>query len=314
MATSGSVDYTCTARNIVDSAFEDLGLLATGDTLTADDLALGLKKLNILVKQIQGDADFSQGIKTWSRKTGYVFLQKDQSKYTLGYGGDKAATSYVQTVITANAALGASTLTLSSVSGVSSGYSIGLVQNDGSVHWTTVNGAPAGNVVTLTAVTTVAADSGAVVFVYSAGIHMPLEILTASIRDTSSNDTPLVFMDVYSYERIGQKYDESTPSRVFYDPKKFTGDLYLDCYPSDTTQVVRIVFLAPIEDLDSSTDDVDYPQHFYRYLVSQLGIDLSIPYKVSVSPEMKMIRDEAMAVAKNYNSETTTDYFQPGLE
>jgi hypothetical protein len=250
----------------------------------------------------------------WSRKRGYVFLQKDQAEYTLGTGGDKAASSYVQTVTTVSAANGASTLTLSSVTGVASGYNIGLVLDSGTVFWTTVNGAPSGNVVTLSAVTTGAASSGAVVFCYTAGINAPLGILTASLRDTDDADTDLGFMDLYDYESIGTKYEESTPTKIYYEPRLSTGSMYLDCAPYYTTQVVRIVYLSPIEDLDSQSDDVDYPQTYYRYLEAQLSIDLCPAFGVSLSPTLKLIRDEAMAIAKNLNPETTEVYFQPGRE
>lgn len=55
---------------------------------------------------------------------------------------------------------GATTVTLSAVAGITTGDIIGINQDDRTTHWTTVNGAPVGNVVTLTAALTANAASG----------------------------------------------------------------------------------------------------------------------------------------------------------
>ena len=50
MATSGSVNYALTSRQVVSSALELLGALQVGETASAEDAALGLKHLNLMLK------------------------------------------------------------------------------------------------------------------------------------------------------------------------------------------------------------------------------------------------------------------------
>ena len=54
MATSGSWNYSVTALQIITSAYEDIGVIANGQSIDPDDLATGLRTLNILVKQWMG--------------------------------------------------------------------------------------------------------------------------------------------------------------------------------------------------------------------------------------------------------------------
>lgn len=50
MATSGSVDYALTAREIVTEAFQTAKILAAGETPTGAESADGMRKLNLLLK------------------------------------------------------------------------------------------------------------------------------------------------------------------------------------------------------------------------------------------------------------------------
>lgn len=75
-------------------------------------------------------------------------------------GGWFTQTFALDTTTSASSAIGGSTVTVTTVTGITSGDIIGVVQDDGSTHWTTVNGAPAGSVVTLSAVLTSAVASG----------------------------------------------------------------------------------------------------------------------------------------------------------
>lgn len=55
MATSGTINSTLTAREIIDTAAELIGAVSIGDTLPAEHAALGLKHLNWMLKTWQAD-------------------------------------------------------------------------------------------------------------------------------------------------------------------------------------------------------------------------------------------------------------------
>jgi polygalacturonase len=66
----------------------------------------------------------------------------------------------VDTTVNSAASSGATTVTVASATGIGSGDLIGVLMDTGQTHWTTVSGAPAGNVVTLAVALTAAAAVG----------------------------------------------------------------------------------------------------------------------------------------------------------
>ena len=57
MAVSGSYDYTRTAIQIIKSSMRDIGELAKGQTLDADDYEVVLEALNLLIKSWQNQGN-----------------------------------------------------------------------------------------------------------------------------------------------------------------------------------------------------------------------------------------------------------------
>lgn len=84
MTTSGSVDFTVNRNEIIESALQAIGVIAVGQTMSASHVSTGARWLNLIVKQWQGAADMSPGLKVWSRKRGYIFPQTNKHEYALG--------------------------------------------------------------------------------------------------------------------------------------------------------------------------------------------------------------------------------------
>jgi hypothetical protein len=314
MPSSGSVDYTCNALDIITGAYQNIGMMGEGRTLSAYRAQLGMDKLNVLVKQLAGQSDFSTGFKTWSRKRGFLFLQKDTNVYSIPTS--PSSNNYIGTTLAANASLGATSITVTSATGFAAGVNVGVVLDDGSLFWTTESGAPAGSVITLAGATTAAASAGNVVFSYavSATTRKPLAILAVNMRNIDGTDDPVGMMSIEAYEAIPNKSAETSVQRIYYEPKTLLGTLFLDGVPTDVTRVMRFAYLATIEDFDALTDTVDYPQSWYRYLQLQLGADLGLVFQRPMTAEYKLALDEARAIAKNDVAETTEVYFQPGID
>ena len=292
----------------------DAGVIGEGETPSANQTSHASRKLNSIVKQWMGKTDFAPGLKVWSRSRATVFLQKDQGSYSLGPSGDHATASYVRTTLTASAATSAAALTVSSITGISASDYIGIELDDGTLHWDVVSGAPSGSTVNITTGLASAAASGRYVYAYTTKITRPLEILMASLRDVDLNDTPMGEMSLGGYEAIGSKTADGTPVEYLYEYGLTNGTLYTDVQPDDVTSQIRLVYLRPIEDFDASTDEPDYPQGWYRALQAQLTMDLCTAYHRPVTQELKLMRDEALAMAQSEFAETTDIYFQPGVE
>lgn len=311
MTTSGSQNFTLNRNQIIETAGFIAGVKGIGRVLSAEDIELASRLLNLIVKQHEGRSDFSPGMKVHTRKRAYLFPELGEHEYTLGPSGDHATASYSQTTISANEAIGQTTLSVTSTTGMTNGDYIGIRCNDGSIHWTTISSTGAGPTVVIASALTVAADAGSTVYWYTTKIMLPLEMLSVRRMDTSSNETPLDPMTFDEYENIGNKTNDGQPSRYLYERGITNGKLFFDLEIKDTTEVYLLTFLRPIEDFDSATDTPDYPQETERFLVGQLAIDWAAATGKTVTPEMMLYRDEAKAMAFNVDPENEVVFYEP---
>lgn len=302
MATSGTTSYSVTELDVITDALQNVGAIGAAETsIASEDYVVARRKLNMLLKQWTSQVDFAPGLKMWTRRRGFLFLQSSQVAYSLGPSGDEcAADSYVTSTLASSASGGAGTITLVSATGFAASMRIGVLLDSGSFQWTTINGSPSGAVVTLTATLTGAASAGARVFAYTSKVHRPFEIVTANLRDTNGSDEPIrVSMILEEYESLPKKTAQGTPSEAYFEAKRTNTKLYLNSQPTDLTEVVAFVYNSYIEDMSATTNDVDMPAEWFRALAAQLTIDLCIPFSRPVTQEMKLARDEAVRMAQN---------------
>lgn len=308
MSTSGITDYSCTELEIIRNAAGDIGVLQDGQTLNASDVVLFRRKLNMLVKQWVAQMDFAPGLKMWTRRRAYLFLQDDQNKYSIGPTGDECASETYASTTLASAASSSTSLTLTSGDGISAADRIGVVSTDGTLTWTTVTSIVGTAAVVGAAIT---ADAGAQVFAYTSKPLRPFEIISGSLRDTEGNDTPIdVNLSLAEYELIPAKKGLGTPSRIYFEAKRTNADVYIDCAPDDLTWVVRLVFLSYVEDTTAQTQEVDFPAEWFRALSAQLAIDACPSFGRPVTPELKLLRDEALHMARNAYASKSVDFYQ----
>lgn len=313
MATSGTTSYSVTELDIITDAMQDAGIIGAAETsIDSADYAIARRKLNMLIKQWVSQIDFAPGLKMWTTRRGFLFLQANQVAYSLGPSGDEcAADSYVTSTLASTASGGAGTITLVSATGFAASMRIGVLLDSGAFQWTTINGSPAGNVVTLTATLTGAATAGARVFAYTSKVHRPFEMVTASMLDTNGDEMPLrVHTVVEDYEAISNKTEVGDPQELYFEGQRTNAKVYVDCQAQDLTEVVRFVYRSYVEDMSATTNDVDFPAEWYRALSAQLAIDVCIPFSRPVTNEMRERAAQALLMAKNAYPERITAEYQ----
>lgn len=312
MTTSSSDNFSINRNEIIELSFEMAGIKGIGRVLSAEDIDRGQKLLNLIVKQWMGKSDFAPGLKVWARKRGYIFPALNDSEYSLGPSGDHATSSFSQTTVSSNEAIGQTVISITSTSGMANGDYIGIRCNDGSIHWSTVSSFVANTTVTIADVLTVAADAGKAIYYYTTKLRMPLEILSLRRRDTSSNETPLTPLLLNGYEDgVLNKAQSGIPGQYLYERGITDGTLRFDFKISDTSDIYLVTFLRPIDDFDSATDTPDYPQEYFRPLVGQLAMDAAMSQGLPVTAEMKLYRDEGLAMAQNVDPENVEVCFEP---
>src|SRR3972149_1825831 len=292
MATSGTYVFGRNRDQIIKAALIKVGAIEAGETPSSDDVTDAAVSLNAMVKHWQGT-----GINIWTVGEATLFLQLDQTQYSLGSSStDHASETVIQTELTADALSSATTITVDSITGISASDNVAVQVDDGTLHWTTVNGAPSGSTVTLTTGIDDTASDGALVFVYTTKLIRPLKILSARRHNyTSAIDTPLDEMDRIEYREQPNKTSEGTPTSFFYDRRggaNALGRIHVWPEPDNVEDAVKFTFARPIQDFNAAGDDPDLPQEWIDCLIYNLALRLADDYDV---PDNKFVRIEKMA-------------------
>lgn len=286
MALSNSFDFTVTAADVILGALEKNGVVEAGETPDTDDSALMLRELNKLVKQWSHPADGAPGLKVWLRKTVYMFFAEGTREYLLGPSGVRATESYSTTTLSADEAIGQTTLSVTDGSGTATSDVIGIEQDDGSLHWSTISSGAAGNTPTIAAALTVAASAGNRVFYYTPVNSQnylpfrPLEVVTAMLRyyDTSGNPIDGTPLDIFFREELGafEMVSDKTasladPVSILVEPLRTQTRITLDSAAENVNKLLRLKVLSPADDLDADTNDIAFPPEWYSALEWELA-------------------------------------------
>ena len=309
MSLSGSQDFTITRDELIKASLQHISAIGDGVTPSATQLSESALLLNMLIKHWQTD-----DIQLWIRKLGYVLPISGINKTALGAEGGHATNSYNYTTTSAASLSGASTITVTSTTGITDTYYIGVELSDGTMQWTTVSGAPAGQVVTLAAALTGDVASGAAVYCYESKIKRPLRILDAYRRLSSDDtDTSLTRLTQQEYNAQSNKFSEGVPNSYFYDEvlslsttlHPGNGDFYFWPIFENGDEVIVIQYTKVFDDLDAASNNVEFPQTWFLPLMVGLAWLLApkhgIPLKERqmLFQEMTILKD----AAKNYDQE-----------
>ena len=311
MATSGSTNYNLTRDQIITRALRILGVLEGGESASASDHADAVIALETVVKFWM-----AAGFKLWKIEEATVFLEPGQSKYTLSSTGDHAAISTVKTELSADAASGATSLSVDSITGISTADNIGVVLDDGTTHWTTVNGAPSGTTVVITVGLASAASENTHVYTYTTRLTRPLRIRSSRLRDLTPSDIPLLEWSRDQYFDTPNKTSQGTPTAVYYDPQLDAGELHIWSTPNSAMDRLMADFDMPLEDFDAGSNNADFPQEWvaviYWGLASELRFDFGL--NKAERDDIKAEFDGKAALALGFDTETESTYFGVSLD
>jgi hypothetical protein len=318
MATSGTYSFTCNRNEIIRQAMLNIGKLDADDPIPATEMSDCAFTLNMLVKQWQGKSDFAAGLKVWTRRRGHLFLSSTQYQYVLGPSGTGWTLDFVSPTTTAAALAAATSVTLSSVTGVAAAYYIGIELASGDMFWTTVT-TVVGLVANLTAALPSAVNSGAQVFVYQTIATQPIVIEAAVLRDTNNEDTPLKFLrTTQDYDNLPSKTDPtniSDPSAIYYEFQLGSSYLYTDVAGAqDVTKHIVLTYMEAIQDFNNPTDEPEYPQEMFLTLCWGLAKEIAPMFHATWTQLMQNNYENAMAIGKKKDAEVNTMFYQPGVD
>ena len=286
--TSGSYVSVLNRQEMVNAAFRLIGVAVRVETLSAEDEANGAEALELMLKHWM-----TQGLQLWARHRIVVFMAADKVRYQLGPSGDEACfeEDLVQTTILNAAALGATTIDVTSTTGMTAGDNIGFVQDDGTLFWTTIASVDDADTVTVDDALTAAAAAANDVFSYpiTPAIPRPLRMYDGFIRNWNSvpNDTSLLQISQQEYRVLGSKTTEGTVNQYYYDPQTGTGaydpllskgDLYVFPEPADVSRTLHFIAHTPFQNIGGVSTDIDFPQEWQQAMRYGLAVQLAMEY------------------------------------
>lgn len=135
MATSSSTTFNLTAYEIVEEILDLIGALAEGETPSASAYAKVLRVVNLLTTSWQ-----SQSIGLWLEQEATLYLEEDARSYSLGLTGGHCSADVIEDTLSAAAASGATSVSVTSTTRLKDGSFIGVELDDGELDWHQLNG------------------------------------------------------------------------------------------------------------------------------------------------------------------------------
>lgn len=302
MAFSGSRDYTesYTAASIIERALKHLGILDASESVPTAEQTDALEQLNLLIKEWGG-----QDAGVWVRETGHLFLTDPGTStfYTLGTGGTAKFTSlYYTTTLSAAASSGAATVTVTDDTNISDTDIILVQMDDGTLHATTVSGAPAANVVTLADVTDDDAASGNIVYSWpttSNITHMMANLVFAARRQTDTDnaatnagymegiDSPIEIIGEQQYRFLSSKFNTGIPTHIYHERRTLNPKIHVWPTGGNTPyHSIVIQFQTFLQDLDATDNNIDIPPQGVNALTWCLAAELAPEYGIPTEEQL----------------------------
>jgi hypothetical protein len=277
-------------------------------TVPAEVLASSRTTLNQMLKFWQ-----TKRIGLWLIDEIALFLEIDKQSYDIYSSGDHATASFVKTEVSADASSGASTIDVDSITGISASDNIGVELDDGTLQWTTVNGAPAGSTITLTDVLTDDVNEDAHVYTYTTKAEKPLELLEARIHLDSDTEYRLNIESRDEYKRLSAKDSSGKAVQIYSDFRLDRLTVFLWPVAESVKDYILMSVRRRIDDADALSDNIALPPEWL------LAVTLSLAYWISPKHgvgrkkrlEIKGMADEALASCAMFDQEDASITIEP---
>lgn len=300
MATSGSTTFNLTANEIIRESFDVLEMGIEGEDETSESFQRAIRSLNMMLATWQG-----QEIHLWTYTEVTLFLEAGVSSYILE--NVQATNREIRTALTTAAVDTDTTVTLDSVSELADTWSIGILKDDNNFFWTTVNGAPVGNVVTLTDALDGDAAADNVVYYYETGVAPVERVLNIRRVNGFTNDTPVQQVSHQEFFDLPSKESEGSVSEAYYDRQRDNGVLHIWATPANSLELMRLTTERRLEDFVATDDDPDIPKYWLEALIYNLALRLATKFRVpeAIYNRVEKMAENTLSIALSFDVEIT---------
>jgi hypothetical protein len=277
------------------------GVYDPGEEPSPEESADAVLALQVMVKEWA-----TQGIDVPWRETVTLFLQPGTQSYRIGPTGDHATTSYVETTLAASASASATTLSLTSTTGLTAADYIGVKLDDGSIHWTTIVNPATTSITTGLAS---AAAAGNAVYAYTTKANRPQKVVYAHRRDEDDQDTPVELIGDIAYRGLSNKSSTGPVTQCFYQPTLDNGTLFV--WGTGGPDKLLLICQPLVDDFDAASNNPQFPIEWAGALIYGLASELAPEYGLPLKERNDLMRRAAMKLESllNYDVENASVIF-----
>ena len=315
MATSNSQNFSQTRNEVIKDALMLLGVVNAEEQPNGATIAFASRTLNSLIK-----AWNARGFKLWTYGEGVIVFNAETASYTLGLiSGTETAfksSGLITTTFGADEALGQTSITVVDSTGMAASDVCLMVLDDSTLHTTTISSITNATTIVIANALPSAASEDNAIFTYT-----PSTDVLPKIKDigdvyvrkfADSTDIKLKRINRSEYKGIHEKDATGMPTMYYIDNQLADPIIYFWPVLSDLSYSVRFTYKKSLDDMDSSSDDFDFPQEWLHCLKYNLAVHIA-PY---VNKEVKLkviapIAAEALRDARGFDSPGTSFYFRP---
>jgi hypothetical protein len=307
MARSASFDFQQNRSEIIKDALIEANFLEPSESASADEGVTAANIFNRMIKAFQAD-----GLHMWSVRPCTLFLTKDTREYT--FSSSHCTETYIETAMRVAGAATDTTMELDTTTGMTALDNIGVYQDDGTMHWTTIASITDSDTLELTAGLASAAAVDNPVFTYTTKVPRLLMIEEAYYREwPDENDRKMIILSQEGYWSLGSKDSSGAPTLLHFRATLDTSTVTLYIVPSDPRDTITLLAQFPFDDMDADANNVSFPQYWqeaihynlaYRYICHWGG-------PTNKKRELKMMAIEAKESALGYDMENVSIFMQP---
>lgn len=310
MARSGSYNFSMDRDTIIKRAMQLANIINLNQASRGDDHAFAVDIFQSMIKLWQ-----AEGIQLWNRRQATLFTAYQDEQYTISNTGEHCTNSYVNTTISTAEASGQTVLSVTSSTGMTAADNIGIELDNKTRQWTTIVSVDSATQITVAAALTGASAAGNTVVAYTNKISdRPLRILDMRTVDLSNSNSTISMENIgYSeYFNIPIKTTDGRPLNYYYDKLLDAGILYVFPRPDNVDILLNFTYHEAIEDVDSSTNNMDFPVEWTLPLIYGLAAELMIAYgKFQELPIIQGRADQYKQLAREFDSDEDPLFILP---
>jgi len=296
MAASENYTLALTVNEAAEEAFDLLGQGADGETLTGDMISRFKKSANLVLKDWQ-----SQGSHLWAETEGTLFLIKSQAKYDFRKTATKVSNEWFETTTTAATTASSYTILVTSATNIKKDDSIGIIQNNNDLFWTTVTFVN-GLTITLKDPITLATVSGAFIRNYRDTLLPISRVTNVRRKESTDYEIPIIFASREDYFNLPNKDQDGTPIQAYYDRQDIAGEkygvMYLWSPPISSVPVINFTYERKLQILSVASETIDIPEYAQEAFIFNVAEKLILKFGCSVE-RAAIIRSEALRMKNN---------------